>query len=90
MARPNKEAEEVMIPEGLPTGNVQEVSLKDINLEDTAYQFRVVFKVSDLVKSIKAEGQQFPIILRGKKPYQIVSGFRRVRACQELGLEKVS
>lgn len=89
LARPKKEVKEVTIPEGLPPGTVQEVGLKDVNLEDTAYQFRVVLKVSDIVKSIKAEGQQFSIILRGKKPYQIVSGFRRVRACQELGLEKV-
>jgi len=89
LPKPKEKVEDIPIPEGLPPGKVQEVSLSDINLEDAAYQYRVVFKVLDLIKSIKAEGQQFPIILRGEKPYQIVSGFRRVRACQELGLQTV-
>jgi len=89
MARQKKEKEQVKVPEGLPAGKVVEVNLSDINAEDTEYQFRVSLKVSDLVKSIRQDGQQFPVILRGEKPYQIVSGFRRITALRELQAVKV-
>ena len=88
--RPPKEKEPITIPEGLPKGKVEEVNIRDIKVEDTTYEFRVAYKVSDLVRSIKEEGLQFPVILRGKdKPYQLVSGFRRLRACRQLGMPKI-
>lgn len=88
--RPPKEREPINIPEGLPKGKVEEVSIRDIAVEDTTYEFRVVYKISDLVRSIKEEGLQFPVILRGKdKPYQLVSGFRRLRACRQLRMPKI-
>lgn len=87
--RPKKERKPIVIPAGLPTGKVTEVNIKDIDADNT-YEFRVAYKASDLVKSIKQEGLQFPIILRGKKkPYQLVSGFRRLRACRQLGMSKI-
>lgn len=88
--RPPKEKEPIDIPEGLPTGKVSEINIRDIAVEDSTFEFRVAYKVSDLKRSIKAEGLQFPVILRGKdKPYQLVSGFRRLRACRELEMPKI-
>ena len=88
--RPAKEREPIVIPEGLRAGKVTEVNIKDINLDDTTFEIRVTYKISDLVKSIQSEGLQFPIILRGSKPpYQLVAGFRRIRACQQLGMTSV-
>jgi len=84
-----KKKEELVMPDGLPAGKVVEIKLSEINLENTEYQFRVNLKVNDLIKSIRKDGQQFPIILRGNKPYQIVSGFRRTTALRELGAETV-
>jgi len=88
--RPPKENKPIIIPEGLPKGKIEEVNIRDIAVEDTTYEFRVAYKVTDLVRSIKEEGLQFPVILRGKdKPYQLVSGFRRLRACRQLGMPKI-
>jgi len=87
--RPPKPREPIIIPEGLPAGKITEVNIKDIDVADITYEFRVAYKVTDLVKSIQEEGLQFPIILRGSKPYQLVSGFRRFRACRELGMDKI-
>jgi len=84
-----KKEEPLEIKEGLPSGRVTEVKLSDIDMEDKEYQFRVSLKTSDLVKSIEQDGQQFPVILRGEKPYQIVSGFRRIEALNKLGAQKV-
>ena len=76
--------------EGLPTGAVVEVGLSDISLEDSTFEFRVDPRTRDLEESIQEKGQQFPVILRGKEPpYQLVSGFRRVRTIKKLGWEKV-
>lgn len=76
--------------EGLPAGAVVEVRLADIQLEDSTFEFRVDPRTRDLERSIREKGQQFPVILRGEKlPYQLVSGFRRVRAIGNLGWEGV-
>lgn len=87
--RPARPKEPIVVPEGLPKGKVIEVNISEINLKDRTFEFRVAYKVSDLKKSIQKDGLQFPVILRGEKPYQLVSGFRRIRACQELEMEKV-
>lgn len=77
------------VPDGVPALKVTEVNIKDINLDDNTYEIRVTYHFSDLVKSIKDDGLQFPVVLRGHKPYQLVSGFRRLHACRELGMAKI-
>ena len=55
--------------------------------------FRAVLRVDDLRRSISAEGQQIPIIVRpsaGEASYQIISGFRRATAMRELGLDSIA
>lgn len=87
-----KAKESVTIPEGI-AGNakVVEVPLKDINLEDARFQYRVDRdRFGDIVKSLEADGQQVPIVLWGeKKPYLIIDGHRRTRAAAEIGLASI-
>ncbi len=91
-----RKRKEKVVPEfveGLPPKGVSAVriSLSEMDLEDDTYRFRVSMRTGDLVKSISKNGQQFPVLLRGKKPpYQIVSGFRRIAAIQEIGWDRVS
>ena len=68
---------------------IKELALSDLNHEDKTFQFRANLRVGDLVKSIEQHGQQQPIDVRGKKPYQIVSGFRRVEAIGKASIETV-
>jgi len=87
--RPRKPKPVIPFVSGIPEGQVVEVHLDDIDLDDTEFEFRVDHKIKDLVDDIASNGQQFPIILRqpredGAKP-KIVSGFRRTRAIRALG-----
>lgn len=82
-----EEVEVIEVQEGLPTGKVQEIQLARLDFEDTELEFRVDHKIKDLVEDIQKNGQQFPVILRpfeNSRSFQIVSGFRRCRALQEL------
>jgi len=64
---------------------LKEIPLSDINSNDRTFQCRLNVQVDDLVASIKEHGQQVPVILRGRKPYTIISGFRRITAVAKLG-----
>ncbi|MDP3990633.1 MAG: ParB/RepB/Spo0J family partition protein [archaeon] len=84
-----KEVQEILPP----GGNVQDLPLSSIDLEDETYRFRVNMRVGDLVESIAKEGQQFPILVRrvpGRDTYQVVSGFRRATAIKQLGWTSLS
>jgi len=76
--------------EGLPAGEVVILPLSELNLEDHTFEFRISTRVGDLVESLQREGQQIPILVRGQVPYQVVSGFRRLRAIQQLGWSQVT
>lgn len=78
-------------------GARQDVPLREIDLENEQYKFRVLMRVSDLVESIREHGQQFPVLLRPhpnapsrEVKYQLISGFRRCTAISELGWSTVS
>lgn len=77
-----------MIPfVGVHTGKVEAVSLDAIDLGDETFKFRVSLRVASLAKSIKAEGQQIPVLLRrleGSGQLQVISGFRRITAIKSL------
>ena len=83
---PAPATEAPVVPPGAPAGEVQEVPLSDIDLEDRTHEYRLDPRIEELKKSIQAEGQQIPIVLRRKgPPYQVVCGHRRVRALLALG-----
>ena len=81
------------LPESSKASNdansIQIVPIADINLKDDTFKSRINLYVEDLKESIKKEGQKIPVILRGNRPYQIVSGFRRIRAIKDLNLGTV-
>ena len=72
-------------------GKMETVPLSHIALDDHQFECRLMYSLSDLKESIEKEGQQVPVILRGKEaPYQIVCGFQRIRVLKELGRKTVS
>jgi len=73
--------------DGIPDSTVINVPLREIDLDDNEFEFRVDHKIKDLVEDIQANGQQFPVILRrlADGRLQLVSGFRRCRALSALG-----
>ena len=72
-----------------PMETVQLIPLRDIALEDNTFLLRLEIDDFTMIESIQNEGQKFPVILRGKVPYQIVSGFRRISALRKLFIEHV-
>ena len=70
---------------GVPDGEVVDVPLDEIDLDNTEFEFRVNRRLKDLFEDIRVHGQQFPVILRRHEDkYQIVSGFRRCRTIAAL------
>ena len=66
---------------------VEEIRLSTIDVDDHTYMFRAVLRANDLARSLAAQGQHTPILLRrlaGRSSYQVVSGFRRLTAAREL------
>lgn len=75
---------------------LEDVTLEEIDREDDRFQFRVDAKSGDLVRSMRTEGQQVPVVLwrrrpadKGKPPYLIIDGFRRTHAVARLGWPSV-
>ena len=67
----------------------QEVPLDKVDLSDTRFQMRVVTRVSDLKRSLEADGQDEPVELLGPAPYRIIDGFRRCQAAKELNWKTI-
>jgi ParB/RepB/Spo0J family partition protein len=64
--------------------SLRRVALHEIDLEKRRFQYRVSRNLAKLQDSLLLQGQQVPVILRGKEaPYEIVSGFGR---CDALAL----
>jgi ParB/RepB/Spo0J family partition protein len=73
-----------------PESGVQELPVEEIDLENTQFEYRLDPDIELLMESIRRDGQQIPVILRGKSaPYQLICGFRRVRSIKALGEAKV-
>ena len=70
---------------------MRRVLIKEIDYENKRFVFRHAFDVRDLENSIRYEGLIYhPILLEeGSGDYKIVSGYRRLMACKNLGLEDV-
>jgi len=60
------------------------VPLSEIYADDKKFQNRIKIEVDELKDSIEKLGQQVAIILRGPRPYTIVSGHRRFEALTQL------
>jgi ParB/RepB/Spo0J family partition protein len=80
--------------EGLEEDKVKTLDIDKIDLTKNEFEFRLTTRFGDLVESIQANGQQFPVVVRlipdtTPKKYQLISGFRRVRALSELKIPEV-
>lgn len=73
-----------------PVHEVKEIALAAIDLDDTTFCFRMSIKVDGLAQDIKANGQDFPVVIRklGGK-LQLVCGFRRCTALRNIGRNTV-
>ena len=73
-----------------PVREGKEIPLTAIDLDDTTFCFRMSIKVDDLAQDIKANGQDFPVVIRklGEK-LQLVCGFRRCTALRKIGRNTV-
>lgn len=89
--RPPREKEAIEFKDGLGgAGAIEDVLIKDIDLEDRRFQYRVREKVTDLIPSLISEGQLVPVILWGKeRPFKIIDGYRRVTAISNIGWTSV-
>ncbi|HEX3047007.1 MAG TPA: ParB/RepB/Spo0J family partition protein [Bacillota bacterium] len=71
---------------GAQSPGVTELPLEQIDLTNTQFEYRLDPGLELLIESIKKDGQQIPVIVRGAKPpYQLICGFRRTRSIREIG-----
>jgi hypothetical protein len=69
---------------------VSSVPMADIAPEDTTFRLTTRCGLEDLTASIPLVGLMTPpLILPGRKAHIIVSGFRRIAACRQLGWERI-
>ena len=69
---------------------IRKLSLDEIDLANTRFEYRLDPDLELLMESIRTEGQQIPVILRGSRPpYQLICGFRRVRSIKAIGGQQV-
>jgi len=76
------------VPEGISVqAKIEEVKLTDLDPADARFQLRVDRDaIADLVRSLRQDGQQVPVVLWGKqKPYIVIDGHRRSKAAAKLG-----
>ena len=79
---------------GMEEDKVKTLPIDKIDLTKNEFEFRLTTRFNDLVESIRDNGQQFPVIMRvipdtSPKMYEVISGFRRVRALTKLGIPEV-
>lgn len=66
------------------------ISIKKINLEDKRFKTLEKNNLTELKSSIKEFGLiHFPVITEREKGFIVVSGWKRISACLELGIEKI-
>jgi len=68
------------------------VSIDNIDADDKTFQFRIEVSTKKLYDDIRDNGIEFPLIVRnkkGSKKLQVICGFRRLTAAQELGMPEV-
>ena len=65
---------------GAVNSGITELPLENIDLSNTQFEYRIDPGLELLIESIKKDGQQIPVIVRGTRPpYQLICGFRRTR-----------
>lgn len=71
---------------GAASPGATELPLEQIDLSNTQFEYRLDPGLELLIDSIKKDGQQIPVIVRGiVPPYQLICGFRRTRSIKAIG-----
>ena len=66
------------------------IALSSIDLEDSAFRITTQSEIHELVAAIRQLGLLHPPTLKQNGPgYRIISGFRRIAACRQIGWSKV-
>jgi len=68
---------------------IRAVFIKDIDFDDARFRMSFHPHLEQLKVSLGAVGLANPVILRGEKPFQIVTGYRRVLAAHSLKWETI-
>jgi ParB family chromosome partitioning protein len=77
-------------PKYLQCGELQSIQISAVDSEDDTFRITTKTEVDDLIYSIQSLGLINPPILKKKSSeYIIVSGFRRIAACRNLGWKNV-
>ncbi len=89
--RAPKEKKQVEFKDSLSdVTEIETVELKDIDLEDRSFQYRLRERLNDIKPSLETEGQLVPVTLWGESPpYKIIDGYRRISAVKEIGWSSV-
>ncbi|MBT3217918.1 MAG: ParB/RepB/Spo0J family partition protein [Proteobacteria bacterium] len=79
----------------IAVSRVEHIPIDKIDLTDRTYRFRAALRIGPLKASIASDGQQMPIVVRkvgrGRaQRFQLISGFRRTTAMEEMGLGTVA
>ncbi len=75
----------------VPLARSDTVSLKDIDTQDTTYRITTCNQLEDLLDTIPSLGLLHPpVLIENTSGYAVVSGFRRIAACRQLGWKSVS
>jgi ParB family chromosome partitioning protein len=70
----------------IQSAQLQSVSLTWINLEDDTFRITTRRDVNDLIASIQHEGLIAPpLLVMRSSTFSIISGFRRITACRQMG-----
>ena len=66
------------------------IPISQIEFDDETFRLGLSKDISSVLNSIKEVGMINPPVLREKEnKYQIISGYKRLKACKELGIEEV-
>ena len=75
----------------VPLARSDTVSLTDIDTQDTTYRITTCNQMEDLLDTIPSLGLLHPpVLIENTSGYAVVSGFRRIAACRQLGWKSVS
>ncbi|MCG8553098.1 MAG: ParB/RepB/Spo0J family partition protein [Desulfobacterales bacterium] len=77
---------EKMLNSIISQDDIKSIPLSQIDFDDTQFEYRIIRDLAPLVESLKKDGQKIPAMVRKKQnKYQLICGFRRARALQEIG-----
>ena len=89
--KPRVKLNSIMPPALIQSAQCQTVFLADINLQDEEFRITTCEDPAALLQSIQQEGLIVPpLLIKQEAKFTVISGFRRLAACQMLGWKQVT